>query len=293
VGTCRPQHARAPHLRGPTRSLDGDQPYVTAIEITADPDLQQGRRIYIGENEFLEWPGNAVAVQSTREARTPEQYLTEWARLTRDDAPLIRIERNFIHHNSYGVSVGSGAVATVLGNVFDFNWHAVSSDGYANSGYIARFNYVLEGGFTAGGADQQHFDVHGTNDTCILILTSEWPPSGTPCLADRPPPPPRDNKVFVYRRDNKSTGYGGSAGDYYEVKFNTIRGAQAYYCFILCFKTRSALALRGKQRRACALTRTFWFTAIMTAPSRSKWLRAIRACGRTTANSLQRYWQSV
>ena len=141
----------------------------------------------------------------------PEQYLPEWTPLTRDDAGLIRVESNFFHHNAldgggYGVTVGSGAFATIMGNVFDFNRHAVASDGFAKTGYIARFNYILEGGFKQGNIYNQHFDVHGTNDT---------------------------------NGDDKSTGYGGTAGDYYEIAYNAIRGDQGYYCFIICLKTRS------------------------------------------------------
>ena len=64
-----------------SRSID--QPYVHAIEITADPDNKQGRGIYVGENEFDEWTGAGVEIASTRVARTPKQYLKEWARLTK------------------------------------------------------------------------------------------------------------------------------------------------------------------------------------------------------------------
>jgi hypothetical protein len=141
------------HMRGPAKgSRSSDQPYVNAIEITADPDLKQGRGLYVGESEVDEWTGSGVGIRSTRVARTPAQYLPEWARLTKEDAGLIRVERNFFHHNArdgggYGVTVGKGAFATIIGNVFDFNRHAVASDGFAHSGYIARFNYVLEGGF--------------------------------------------------------------------------------------------------------------------------------------------------
>jgi hypothetical protein len=207
------------HLRGPAMgSRSSDQPYVHAVEVTADPDAKQGRGIYVGESEFDEWTGAGVEIRSTRVARTPDQYLPEWARLTKEDAGLIRVERNFFHHNArenggYGVSVDRGAFATIMGNVFDFNRHAVTSDGFAHTGYIARFNYVLEGGFKQDSYYNQHFDVHGTNDT---------------------------------NGDNKTTGYGGTAGEDYEVAFNAIRGAQNYYCFIICLKTRPALMLRGK-----------------------------------------------
>jgi hypothetical protein len=207
------------HLRGPAKSSrSSEQPYVHGIRVTADPNMKLGRGIYIAESEFDEWPGSGVDIRSTNVARIPEQYLPEWTALTKDDAGLIRVERNFFHHNAregggYGVTVGKGAFATVMGNVFDFNRHAVASDGFAKTGYIARFNYALEGGFKQGSYYNQHFDVHGTNDT---------------------------------NGDNVSTGYGGTAGDYYEIAYNAIRGDQGYYCFIFCLKTRPAVMLRGK-----------------------------------------------
>jgi hypothetical protein len=207
------------HLRGPAKgSRSSEQPYVHGIMIIADPNMKLGRGIYVGENEFDEWTGSGVEIRSTNIARVPEQYLPEWTPLTKDDAGLIRVERSFFHHNArdnggYGVTVGKGAYATIMGNVFDFNRHAVASDGFAKSGYIARFNYVLEGGFKQGSYYNQHFDVHGTSDT---------------------------------NGDNVSTGYGGTAGDYYEIAYNAIRGAQDYYCFVFCLKERPALMLRGK-----------------------------------------------
>jgi hypothetical protein len=207
------------HLRGPAKgSRDSNQPYINGIRITADPNTKQGRGIYIAESEFDEWSGSGVNTISNNRARIPTQYLAEWTPLTKDDAGLIRIERNYFHHNArdnggYGVTVDSGAFATVMGNVFDFNRHAVASNGFAKTGYIARFNYVLEGGFKQDSFYNQHFDVHGTNDT---------------------------------NGDDVSIGYGGTAGDYYEIAFNAIRGDQGYFCFIFCLKDRPALMLRGK-----------------------------------------------
>jgi hypothetical protein len=211
------------HLRGPAKSSRSrQQPYVNGIQITANPNMGLGRGIYIAENEFNEWAGSGIDILSTNRARIPEQYQAEWTALTKDDAGLIRIERNFFHHNArdgggYGVTVGTGAFATITGNVFDFNRHAVASNGFAKSGYIARFNYVLQGGFKQDGFYNQHFDVHGTNDT---------------------------------NGDNISIGYGGTAGDYYEIAYNTIRGAQEYYCLLVCLKTRPALMLRGQPTSA-------------------------------------------
>jgi hypothetical protein len=207
------------HLRGPAKSSRSSvQPYINGIHIVADPNSKQGRNIYVAESEFDEWAGSGVNIISNNRARIPEQYQPEWTALTKDDAGLIRIERNYFHHNArddggYGVTVDSGAFATVYGNVFDFNRHAVASNGFAKTGYIARFNYILEGGFKQGSFYNQHFDVHGTNDT---------------------------------DGNDKSSGYGGTAGDYYEIAFNAIRGDQSYYCFIFCLKDRPALMLRGK-----------------------------------------------
>jgi hypothetical protein len=79
----------------------------------------------------------------------------------------------------------------------------VEAEGYCG-GYIARFNYVLQGGYrqdaTIGSYYNQHFDAHGSNG-----------------------------------------GYGGKAGEYFDVSFNTVRGEQEYYLI----KTRPALMLRG------------------------------------------------
>jgi hypothetical protein len=210
------------HLRGPAKgSRSNQQRYVNGIRIIADPNTQQGRNIYIAESEFDEWAGSGIDIISNNRARTPEQYLPEWTPLTKADAGLIRVERNYFHHNArdgggYGVTVSSGAFATIFGNVFDFNRHAVASNGFAKTGYIARFNYVLEGGFKQGSYYNQHFDVHGTVDT-------------------NP-----DDDI------DDSSGYGGTAGDYYEIAFNAIRGDQGYYCFFVCLKDRPAFMLRGK-----------------------------------------------
>jgi hypothetical protein len=203
------------HFEGPAKgSRDSTQPHVNAISVIANadpnPELQLGRNVVIANSEFNEWTDTAVAVGSTRAKAVPSEYPEEWPRFSPDDAGLIRIERNFIHHNAmdnfgYGVGVGSGAYATIEGNVFDFNRHAVASDGYAHSGYVARFNYILSGGFKEGCCYNQHFDVHGTG----------------------------------------AGHYGGTAGEFYEIAFNTFRGDQRYSCFAFWCKTRPAFELRG------------------------------------------------
>ena len=205
------------HFRGPANgNRSSDQPYAHAIQVTEDYDQKLGRGILITDNEFNEWTGAGVDVKGTHEVRVPEEYEAGWGRPTRDDAGLVMVQHNFFHHNArdgggYGVAVGGGAYATVEGNVFDFNRHAVAASGFAFSGYIARFNYILQGGFMQGSFYNQHFDVHGTNRDAT---------SG----------------------NNNSTGYGGTAGEYYEIAFNAIRGDQGYS---YGFKTRPSFMLRG------------------------------------------------
>jgi hypothetical protein len=202
------------HFRGPANgSRSSSQPYVNAIRVFEDPGQQLGRRIVIANNEFDEWTGSGVDVRSVNVFLHPEDYPADLPRMRPEDAGLVRVEGNYMHHNArdgggYGVTVSAGAYATIIGNVFDYNRHAVASDGRAHTGYVARFNYVLQGGFKQGGYWNQHFDVHGTA------------PDGS----------------------DPNSGYGHTAGEYYEIAFNTIRGAQEYYVV----KTRPAFMLRGR-----------------------------------------------
>lgn len=86
----------------------------------------------------------------------------------------VRIVRNFMHHNrrasnGYGVVTDAGGYASIEGNTFVENRHAISGDGTATSGYRAWFNLVLynapsygtKGEFTG---PEQDFDMHGTGE---------------------------------------------------------------------------------------------------------------------------------
>jgi hypothetical protein len=131
----------------------------------------------------------------------------------RDIAPPVSITRNFFNRNAnddngYGVGVRDGC-ARIEGNLFNKNRHAVSKTGPAGNrqSYLARYNYVLEGGFTVCNDLglchwNQHFDAHGTG----------------------------------------GNGYGGEGGEYLDIAWNTIRGEQGYYQT----QTRPAFMLRGK-----------------------------------------------
>jgi hypothetical protein len=181
---------------------------VNGVQVLEDFDAKLGRRVVLEENEIEQFSGAAVRVGGTHEVDTPEEWDPAWVKPTRADAPLVRIERNYLHDNvmdekGYGVVLAGGAFATVTGNVFQNNRHAVAASGKAFSGYVATLNYILNAGIKENGNFyNQHFDVHGVG----------------------------------------KGGYGGGAGTFFDIASNTIRGEQSYYLF----KTRPAVMLRGK-----------------------------------------------
>lgn len=216
------------HLLGPSRRTTKKQSPVTAILAIQDPLGSTGRRVTIADNELDGWPGAAISVCGNYAqldpgacdmgARGPREHSGPLT--TRADAGSMRIERNYIHHNArdglgYGVVTGGNSYTTIEGNVFDFNRHDIASDGRAFNGYVARFNYALQGGFTYGSSGYwgHHFDVHG---------------SGT--------------------EEGRKNGHydGGMAGEFYEIAFNTFRGAQRYGVPVIAARTRAAFELRGR-----------------------------------------------
>ena len=76
-----------------------------------------------------------------------------WERISLTVNPMtVRIHDNFIHHNQrqrgngYGVETTYGGYALIEKNVFDWNRHALASDGRPGTGYFAYRNLVLEDG---------------------------------------------------------------------------------------------------------------------------------------------------
>ncbi len=174
----------------------------------------------MADNE-IEGFTDAVGVRGTIFADDPASYHKPCAPAPEcpyprsTDAALVRVERNYLHNNAvngggYGVVVDGGSYATIEGNVFEYNNHAVAASGQAYSGYVARFNYVLQGALTYGDDDtySQSFDVHGRRGAA--------------------------EKKYV----------GGPAGTYFDVSLNTVLGAQRYG--FLGRLTRAAFALRGR-----------------------------------------------
>jgi hypothetical protein len=221
---CNDVRVEGLHLVGPaagSRDKTKLPFYVNGVSVVEDAAHQTGRRIVIADNEMDQWAGGAVDVRSSEEADVlePEDY--DGPRIRPEDAGLVRVERNYLHHNArdeggYGVVVGGNSYTTIEGNVFDFNRHAIASNGHAFNGYVARFNYVLEGGYTYGGNGYygQHFDVHGTST-------------------------PEERAEHHYD--------GGRAGEKYEIAFNTLRGEQNYGGFLgIGSHARAAFELRGR-----------------------------------------------
>ena len=141
--------------------------------------IESGVDVEIDNNEIYGWRGSAVRVSDAHDriCRTPSQTCP-----VPNDQTAVRIRDNFIHHNQqdgtdgYGVEVVNTAFALIEKNVFDYNRHAIASDGKPFTGYHALRNLVLEHGGVheqqAGMTFYTHsFDMHGTR-TCSIF--SEW-----------------------------------------------------------------------------------------------------------------------
>ncbi len=148
-------------LRGPTRSRDRRTVFPDGI-LTWDIF-----RTIVDRNEMSGFPYSTTHVRG----REPTEVCED-----PPPAPLtignVRVERNFIHHNAtqgrgYGIVIGAGGSASIVGNTFLVNRHAIADDGTARSGYRAWGNLVLSNAptyydsFPPEGA-QQDFDMHGT-----------------------------------------------------------------------------------------------------------------------------------
>lgn len=160
-------------MRGPTRSLDrGTQVDKGILAHSKSTSI-------IDHNDFSDWPVAAIEVtgDGIQDHRNPRPE-------------NVRIARNFIHHNrrggtGYGVVTGANGYASIEGNTFVENRHAIAGDGTESCGYRAWFNLVLHDAPDYGHGIQQDFDMHGVG----------------------------------------SEGVGGIAGQYIEIARNTFLGA--------------------------------------------------------------------
>jgi len=175
---------RTPREPGPllyTRTIQarlftivGDHVRITGVRIqgahggvASEPDhcctgiyIDSGNDITIENNEISGWRNAAVEVNDTQ-GRI--DYVL--------NPDTVRIRGNYIHHNQnydtlgYGVNVSKGAHALIEQNVFNYNRHAIASDGSDGAGYAAYANLVLSGGgrhcWHGFCVSTHQFDMHG------------------------------------------------------------------------------------------------------------------------------------
>jgi hypothetical protein len=211
-------------IRGPSSSED-ESYSVTGVRVRAaypaGTPTGVSRQVVIRGNELSAWPWAGVSVTGAidyaecfDDLPPAERTARPWHAMTKNDAAQIAIVGNSIHHNlrhnlGYGVVVADGAYATIQANIFEYNRHAIASDGGPYTGYVARYNYNLEStNFqnVAGpiGSWPTHYDMHGCED-----------------------------------------GDGGDGGEYVQVAYNTIRGDQD---IAVGLGVRKAFRIRGAPR---------------------------------------------
>jgi hypothetical protein len=148
-------------VSGPSRSRE-EFPYTAGIFINDHTGA------IIDHNDLSGWTHATVDVAHSKFAEEGQ-----WACHSKEEgvpSTNVRVVRNFIHHNErdgegYGVQVGNDGRATVSGNTFVMNRHAIAGDGSALSGYGAWFNLVLSRAPAYGfwGQHEQDFDMHGSD----------------------------------------------------------------------------------------------------------------------------------
>jgi hypothetical protein len=199
----------------------------------------------IDHNEVYRWPNAAIGasggVAQTQGPLSPPPPKGNPPACPGTDLSLenrLLVTRNFVHHNEqqglgYGVVVGDGASATILGNTFLMNRHAITSDGTVNTQYKAVANLVLTDAPDYGTLHhrQQDFDMHGTMNT----EGNFWGALGR-CLAG-----------LTDSCDQQHDG--GYAGNKVDLSWNTFLGGN-----------RDNFDLRGKP---CDTTDSFGFNVSM------------------------------
>ncbi len=194
-------NADRPHLTPMFRVL-GDNVRISGLRFDGgDPTYSKGPRCLFDDG----WPecriDVGILVVSMRDVEIFNNEFTGWSssglrildfyeRLDRFTPAAVWIHENFFHHNErvskgYGVNVGDGAYALIEKNVFDYNRHAIASDGTPGTGYFAHKNLVLEHGgkqTDVFGVDfyTHQFDMHGTDDCGIFAgdTTNNCGPAG-------------------------------------------------------------------------------------------------------------------
>lgn len=138
--------------------------------------INASNNVLVDNNEIFGWTGVGVAVNDDDALNRIDYAL---------NPETVKVRENFIHHNQYegkfgyGVALGAGAYALIEKNVFDWNRHAIASNGRFDTGYRAYTNLVLEhGGYHRdlpiyGWTHTHQFDMHGTDNCGISGVFSD------------------------------------------------------------------------------------------------------------------------
>jgi hypothetical protein len=186
-------------LRGPSRSTVDEASNKDARAIHV---LDSANRVLIDHNDISDWPAQGVRVSGADEPAVCNDH-----RDPRGYRPNnVRVARNFIHHNQkqnrgYGVQAHINSFPLIDGNTFYSNRHAIEASGTGCTNYLAWNNLVLStaplqdrvGPFN----DYTHdFDVHGTERLKLNVIVDI----------------------------DLTGGFGGNAGQYFEISRNTFLG---------------------------------------------------------------------
>src|SRR5262249_34557474 len=128
-------------LRGPTRDR------WAVFTVRDGIKVKDSKTTIIDHNDLSDWIDASINVygfHSTAECPAVDAGTV----LQPNPTSNVQVLRNFIHHNEaedvgYGTALSHGGNATIGGNTFLMNRHAITSDGSSLSGYVAWNNLVL------------------------------------------------------------------------------------------------------------------------------------------------------
>jgi hypothetical protein len=115
--------------------------------------------VVVDHVEASGWSENAIHVSGTRPLGVESAPIDPNLCVDRfHGKPIAKLVGNFLHHNIYSISIGSGGYAFATRNLFFRSRHDVTADGNATNRYI-----VHDSLFTSEFTDNEHMvDVHGT-----------------------------------------------------------------------------------------------------------------------------------
>jgi hypothetical protein len=154
-------------LRGPSPTK-AEEPYSNGVFV----DDQQAHWAIVDHNDMSGWTEAAVHVNYYSHYNSATDLQCDPPPTPIRRPRTVRVFRNFLHHNAraglgYGVTIYANGFATILGNTFLYNRHAIAADGIAGTGYGAFDNLVLSDGPEYGvlGIAEHDFDMHGSDDS--------------------------------------------------------------------------------------------------------------------------------